>query len=78
MKIKCFGIVKDIVGADMLPADGLSPKTVGDLRAELLKKYPELKGLTQFMIAVNLEYASDDHALGADDEIAIIPPVSGG
>jgi len=30
------------------------------------------------MVSVNLEYRQPDHALGAGDEIAFIPPVSGG
>ena len=30
------------------------------------------------MVAINQEYATDDQAIHPGDEIAIIPPVSGG
>lgn len=78
MKIKCFGIVRDIVGVELLSMEGLTSKCVGDLRVELHEQYPELKELSQLMIAINLEYAQDDQIIQAQDEIAIIPPVSGG
>ena len=37
-----------------------------------------MKSLNGFLIAVNQEYAEDDLEIKAMDEIAIIPPVSGG
>ena len=40
--------------------------------------YPEFEKLRSFTIAVNAEYRSDDFVLSAQDEVVIIPPVSGG
>jgi molybdopterin synthase sulfur carrier subunit len=40
--------------------------------------YPNLKGLKSLLIAVNNEYAEDSVELLESDEIALIPPVSGG
>jgi molybdopterin synthase sulfur carrier subunit len=34
--------------------------------------------LASYMIAVNSEYASEDDRINENDEIAVIPPVSGG
>jgi molybdopterin synthase catalytic subunit len=53
--------------------------SVGDLWAALCADYPELKGLGSSMtFAVNREYVKPDHVLAPNDEVALIPPVSGG
>lgn len=72
-----FGIAKDIFGAQsiQLQTDGA---TIGDIKAILEEQYPELKELASYMIAVNDEYAHANTVINAGDEIAIIPPVSGG
>lgn len=75
--IKAFGVTKDILGAreTVFEADG---RTVGSLRAALKERYPLLLEVRSLMIAVNSVYAEDDAAVGETDEIALIPPVSGG
>ena len=44
----------------------------------LLNRYPKLKDLNSLLIAVNQKYASDEISVTETDEIAVIPPVSGG
>jgi molybdopterin converting factor subunit 1 len=78
MRILLFGIVKDIVGDDKLDIKLDFPKNVGDLKKYLVKKYPELGNLSSIAIALNNEYATEEMTLTIEDEIAIIPPVSGG
>jgi sulfur-carrier protein len=75
--IKAFGITKDIVGGreTMLEAGG---STVGSLRSALKQRYPALQEIRSLMIAVNSTYAEDDLSIAETDEIALIPPVSGG
>lgn len=75
--IKAFGITKDIVGGreTILEVDG---HTVGSLRHALKSRYPSLVAVRSLMIAVNSAYAEDDLPIGESDEIALIPPVSGG
>ena len=51
---------------------------VGRLRAWLLEQYPAMKSLRSVMIAVNRAYAQDGQPLAPGDEIAVIPPLSGG
>ena len=75
--IKTFGIARDILGGREVVLETTS-STVGDLRRELLRKYPELVDLRSLFIAVNLTYADDSALLTENDEIALIPPVSGG
>ena len=78
VKLLAFGIAKDILGGATADITLSNQPTVGDLRNELTNRYPELKKLRSFMIAVNNNYAQDELVLTTTDEIAIIPPVSGG
>jgi sulfur-carrier protein len=75
--IKAFGITKDIVGnrETVFEVEG---NTVGSLREALKERYPSLQRIRSLMIAVNNAYAEDQLAIGESDEIALIPPVSGG
>lgn len=76
-RIKAFGITKDILGSreNTLQAE---LQTVGELRQFLVAQYPQLAGLRSLFIAVNGNYAEDETILAETDEIALIPPVSGG
>jgi len=76
-KVKAFGITKDIIGGKETVVE-LTGQTVAALREELNKKYPQLAGLRSLLIAVNNMYAEDITAIAESDEIALIPPVSGG
>jgi len=80
MELLLFGIAKDIVGEsviDLSNSDTL-PQSVAELKKLLANEYPDFSKLSSLAIAVNSEYATDDVVLEKDDEIAIIPPVSGG
>ena len=53
--------------------------TVADLRRAITASYPELQGIIeQAVFAINTDYASESTEIRAEDEIACIPPVSGG
>jgi molybdopterin synthase sulfur carrier subunit len=77
LKIKAFGITKEILGGREVQFE-IEGQTVAHLRKNLLLQYPALSGLKSIMIAVNNNYAEDDTALLPTDEVALIPPVSGG
>ena len=77
LKVKCFGVAKEIVQGDMLQLDE-SIKTVKELRQMIHNRYPDFSSIKGFMIAINQEYATDDMQFNVNDELAIIPPVSGG
>jgi sulfur-carrier protein len=76
-KIKAFGVTREILGGRETIVE-VAGQTVADLRNELLKNYPPLTSLRSLMIAVNNTYAEDSQILIDADEIALIPPVSGG
>ena len=52
--------------------------TVAVLKMQLETAYPKLHELSSYMVAVNNEYALPNLLLKPGDEVAIIPPVSGG
>lgn len=76
-KVKAFGVTKDILGGKEMVVE-VSGQTVADLRQTLLAHYPQLEGLRSLLIAVNNTYAEPADVLKESDEIALIPPVSGG
>ncbi|MDL5514521.1 MoaD/ThiS family protein [Arenibacter sp. M-2] len=84
MTILLFGVTKDIIGSSTLSMPSSSEfgskktKTVKELKEYLSKIYPELKKLSSLAVAVNNSYANDDTIIDNFDEIALIPPVSGG
>ncbi len=81
MTVLLFGVAEEIVGSPSLtvsPEIVRSLRTVGHLRSYLLGKFPKLENLSSLAIAVNSTYAQDDIKIHDSDEIALIPPVSGG
>jgi len=80
MELLLFGIAKDIVGQSVIDLSKKEtlPQSVAELKRLLANEYPDFSKLTSLAVAVNSEYANDDFVLQKDDEIAIIPPVSGG
>jgi len=76
-RVKAFGVTKEILGGKETVVD-LEGQTVADLREKLLTDYPALVGLRSLMIAVNNTYADNTDPISETDEIALIPPVSGG
>jgi molybdopterin synthase sulfur carrier subunit len=78
MKILAFGIVKEIFNNSTIDVDCNNEASVDDLKNMLEKTYPRLNQLGSYMIAVNNEYASAGDRIRENDEVAIIPPVSGG
>lgn len=77
VKVLAFGIVKEILGDSKAEIE-VNESTVDALKKILEHTYPRLKQLASYMIAVNDEYAQPAQSISTTDEIAIIPPVSGG
>lgn len=62
--------------AERTLADGA---TIADLWDALCRERPDLQPLSaSISFAVNREYVERQHALADGDEVALIPPVSGG
>ncbi|MEX2593603.1 MAG: MoaD/ThiS family protein [Anditalea sp.] len=79
MNIKLFGIAREIVGESQLVVPDIENiGTVGELKSWLFEQYPAMGQLSALAIAVDHAYAEDHSALGTGQEVALIPPVSGG
>lgn len=53
--------------------------TVGDVWAALCREHPQIQPMSaSIAFAVNREYVERAHRLADGDELALIPPVSGG
>lgn len=78
LKILAFGITKDILGGAEKEIELTDEITVKDLKTKLESEFAELKRLKSYFIAVDDEYAEDDQVIIITNEVAIIPPVSGG
>jgi molybdopterin converting factor subunit 1 len=78
-KVRLFARLSELAGTrevDVEVGEGLS---TGDVYRALCERFPALRGLNgSLRYAVNGEYAEAEHPVGEGDEIALIPPVSGG
>ena len=76
---KLFAIYRERVGARQVALRLPESATVGDALTELSRNYPQLTPLIDHtLVALNQEYVTNTNGLEEGDEIAIIPPVSGG
>ncbi|MBS4206848.1 molybdopterin converting factor subunit 1 [Bacillus sp. FJAT-50079] len=75
-KLLLFAHLKDEAGSAEL-AINAAGKSVQQLRVDLEAEY-SFGSLAGIMIAINEEFVTDDVIIEAGDEIALIPPVSGG
>jgi molybdopterin converting factor subunit 1 len=77
--IRLFASLRDIAGAGELVRELRAPATVAAAWDELTREWPALEpyraGLS---CAVNAEYAKFTDVIGEGDEVAFLPPVSGG
>jgi molybdopterin converting factor subunit 1 len=79
VRIRLFAVQRELVGKREVPLELPAAATVEDAWAALVTRHPVLApGRTSVRFAVNGEYAGADASLDDGDEVAVIPPVSGG
>jgi molybdopterin converting factor small subunit len=80
MKIKlvAFGIAKEILKNKELTFEVREGETISGLKEKLFVRYPDLASLKSLSFAIGENYQMDSRALSENDEVVIIPPVSGG
>ena len=79
IKVKLFAILREMVGEREITITVPAGITVNNLNNEILKKYPQLKSFSnKFVTSVNCKVTSGDTIISSKDEIALLPPVSGG
>lgn len=79
VRVLLFARARDLVNGDSVAVELPTDATVAELRSRLAIQLPVLASLlASSAIAVNREFADDSAALRENEEIALIPPVSGG
>jgi len=74
-----FAHLKPIVGSDRIELEMPPEAQVSDLLKQLTNLFPDLQEwLSTTFVALNQEYVSLHSPLHNGDEVALIPPVSGG
>ena len=77
--VRLFARLRDIAGASELARDVDAGATIGSVWRQLASEYPALGPYERSISsAVNADYARMDTPLSDGDEIAFLPPVSGG
>jgi molybdopterin converting factor subunit 1 len=79
VRVLLFAGLKQLVEAPFVSVELPDHATVADLRRVLSQSSPKLAPwLPNVRIAVDGEFAPDDHPISPSAEVALIPPVSGG
>ena len=79
LSIKLFGSLRSTMNLDQIKMDLDKEITVSQMKKIIFETFPNLKKSNiPFFVAVNHKYAPDSLVVGTNDEIALIPPVSGG
>mgnify|MGYP000557193089 CR=1 FL=1 len=77
--IRLFASYREIIGKSSILMNVSKGALVSDLLTDLLEQYPQLAGnSSKIVVAVNHEYQTNSYTLHTNDEVALIPPVSGG
>jgi molybdopterin converting factor subunit 1 len=79
VRVLFFGVLKDLSGKSSDSLELPDGASVRDVLAQYEAQIPQLReSLPSLALAVNQQYAGADTKLKADDEVALLPPVSGG
>jgi molybdopterin converting factor subunit 1 len=77
--VRLFARLREIAGATELTRDIGQGATIESVWRQLVSEYPELREYHRSISsAVNADYARMDRVLSDGDEVAFLPPVSGG
>src|SRR5919201_7042273 len=80
VEVRLFAMLRERAGSDSVTVDLPPGATVRDALDAVGSRHGlgELIAAMPVVMAVNREYADDGDTLSAGDELALIPPVSGG
>ena len=77
--VKLFAAARDLAGTAEIEVELASGDTIADLRDALFEQCPALQSLlAHALFAVDTQFATEETLLTEQNEVACIPPVSGG
>lgn len=79
LSLQLFAALRERAGRAELRIAGLPESlSVEELKSALERAHPELGSLAHVAVVVGTSYARADQKIGPGDELALLPPVSGG
>lgn len=79
VRVLFFGMLRDLAGRSSESLSLPEPATLGDVLRHYEERIPRLRAMVpSIAMSINQEYAHRESELKAGDEIALLPPVSGG
>ncbi|MCX8173077.1 MAG: molybdopterin converting factor subunit 1 [Thermoplasmata archaeon] len=78
IRIKYFAGLRDITGRESETIDVKEKTRIADILKMVYSKYPDMRKTAEIIVARNRQYADENERVEDGDEIALLPPVSGG
>jgi len=79
VEVLAFAWARDAIGGDRLQVEVPEGTTVAGMLRQLAESHPGLAARSDALtVAVNEEFVDPKWVLRAGDEVALIPPISGG
>lgn len=79
VRVLLFGALKDVVERESFLVELPEAATVEDFLGKMMTEMPQAQRFSSSLaVAVNREYAAPTRVLADGDEVALLPPVSGG
>ncbi len=79
LEVRFFALYRERAGCSQFHLELPQGATVGELTTEIRRHFPRLAPPeVRMVVAVNAEYAEPETVLHEQDEVCLIPPVSGG
>lgn len=78
VKVRLFASLREEVGQEEVELEASDNCTVSELLEAFASRFPKAASYGPILVAVNKEIARPKQAVDEDDEVAFLPPVSGG